>query len=247
MFIRTKGLILREVRYKEADRILTLLTETNGKITATAHGAYSKKNKLAAATQSLTCSDFLLEERNGRCSVKEASVVEYFEGLRTDISRYYLASYFMEVADAVSFEEVADPVLLRLILNTLYALSREMYPVEQIKAAFELKLCASIGFEPGLSACSVCGSPDPEEPLFCTETGSVCCRECYRSPMGKAHPIDRATLEAMRFILSANIKNFLSFTLPGDSLLELARICEEFFLLHVERKFSTLELWKTVK
>ena len=38
MFHTTRGLILREAKYKESDKILTILTETEGKITAKARG-----------------------------------------------------------------------------------------------------------------------------------------------------------------------------------------------------------------
>jgi DNA repair protein RecO (recombination protein O) len=246
MFIRTKGLILREVRYKEADRILTLYSESNGKITVTAHGAYSKKNKLAAATQALTYSDFVLENRNGRYTVKEASLVESFPGLRKEISKYYLSFYILEIIDAFIFEEVADNDLLRLALNSLYALSNNLCPDSQVKAAFELKLCTFTGYEPSIRRCCECGKDYPDDPLFCPESGIVCCRECYKPSLGTASIIEPEILSAMRYILSANLKSFLSFSLPQERLQDLEHICERYFLMHSERKFSTLELWKSV-
>ncbi|MBQ5364205.1 MAG: recombination protein O N-terminal domain-containing protein [Bacteroidales bacterium] len=60
MFQTTKGLILREVRYKEADRMLTILTESEGKITAKARGALRKSSRTGAATQQLTWSELTL-------------------------------------------------------------------------------------------------------------------------------------------------------------------------------------------
>ena len=51
MYETTKALILREVRYKESDRILTVLTDTDGKRTLKARGALRKGSKMAAATQ----------------------------------------------------------------------------------------------------------------------------------------------------------------------------------------------------
>ena len=54
MFKTVNALVLREVRYKEADRILTLLTDTDGKLTVKARGALRKSSKTAAATQLLT-------------------------------------------------------------------------------------------------------------------------------------------------------------------------------------------------
>ena len=40
MFLTTRGLVLREVRYKEADKILTVLTQHEGKVTVRARGAH---------------------------------------------------------------------------------------------------------------------------------------------------------------------------------------------------------------
>ena len=48
MFTTTNALVLREVRYKEADRILTLLTSTEGKISVKARGALRKGSRMAA-------------------------------------------------------------------------------------------------------------------------------------------------------------------------------------------------------
>ena len=60
MFKTTKGLILREVKYKEADRILTVLTEDMGKITVKARGALRKSSKVAAATQLFAFSELTM-------------------------------------------------------------------------------------------------------------------------------------------------------------------------------------------
>ena len=84
MFETTKALILREVRYKESDRILTVLTDTDGKRTLKARGALRKGSKMAAATQQLTFSELTLFENRGHATVNEATLIEPFEGLRAD-------------------------------------------------------------------------------------------------------------------------------------------------------------------
>ena len=247
MYIDTKGLVLREARYREADRIITLYTESQGKITVSAHGALSKRSKLAACTQSLTYSDFTLDYRKGRYSVKEAVAAEYFPGLREDLAKYSLACYFCEAVDALSMEETPDNTLLRIVLNALYALSNGLFPDEQIKAAFELKLISSVGFQPDVENCSVCSAEEPEDPVFCIENGSVCCRKCHTASMGWSVNIVAEVLKAMRFIIRSNLKNYISFKLPEEELNILSKACEAFFLQHTDRGFSTLEYWKTVK
>ena len=111
MFKTTRGLVLREVRYKEADRILTVLTEDMGKMTVKARGALRKGSKIAAATQFLVFSELTMLERNGFWTVSEGSTIEEFKGLRDDITALSLASYFAECIEALSDEGNPDPLL----------------------------------------------------------------------------------------------------------------------------------------
>ena len=134
MFQTTKALVLREVKYKEADRILTLLTADNGKITAKARGALRRSSKTGAATQQLTYADMTLFLNKGKWTVNEASVIEPFEGLKGDIAHFALGCYFAECAEALSVEDQRDDALLSLVLNSLYALSRDLHDARKIKA-----------------------------------------------------------------------------------------------------------------
>ena len=90
MFRTENALILREVRFKESDRILTALTADAVKMTLSAHGALSKHSRIAAATQQLTYSELTLFEKNGRYAVREAVTKEGFPGLRQDLEKLAL-------------------------------------------------------------------------------------------------------------------------------------------------------------
>ncbi len=246
MFKTVNALVLREVRYKEADRILTLLTDTDGKITVKARGALRKSSKTAAATQQLTYSEMTLFGNLGRWTVNEAAVKEGFDGLRADIGSFALGCYFAECVDALSVEDQPDAPLMQLALNCLYALSRGMYTPEHIKAAFELRLMCLAGYTPELSHCAVCGEEEPGDPVLMLERGCVCCRRCAAGA-GQTVKLDTASLNAMRHICSASPKQILSFSLEGEGAKLLSAAAEEYLLLHTERRFPTLDYWKNVK
>ena len=246
MFKTVNALVLREVRYKEADRILTLLTDTDGKITVKARGALRKSSKTAAATQQLTYSEMTLFGNLGRWTVNEATMKEGFDGLRTDIGSFALGCYFAECVDVLSVEDQPDAPLMQLALNCLYALSRGMYAPEHIKAAFELRLMCLAGYTPELSHCTVCGNEEPGDPVLMLERGCVCCRRCAAGA-GQTVKLDAASLNAMRHICSVSPKQILSFSLEGEGAKRLSAAAEEYLLLHTERRFPTLDYWKNVK
>ena len=161
MFLSTKALVLREAKYKEADKILTVLTGTEGKLTVKARGAMRKSCRYAASAQMLCFSEMTLFGSRGRWSINEAETIEQFLPLRRDIETLALGTYFAEMLEAVSDEDSPNPEMLQLGLNTLYALSRGMYTPEHIKAVFELRLMCLAGFEPALYGCDACGAETP--------------------------------------------------------------------------------------
>ena len=245
MFKTVNALVLREVRYKEADRILTLLTDTDGKLSVKARGALRKSSRTAAATQQLTYSEMTLFGNRGRWTVNEASVKEAFSGLREDLDRFALGAYFAECLEAFGVEEEPDAALLQLGLNSLYALSRALCPSEKIKAAFELRLMCLSGYAPELGRCAVCGK-EPEEPVLSLDRGQVCCQSCAYA-MGERVELTGGALNAARYLCTAPAKQLLSFQIGDDALLRLSDAAERYLLRHAERGFSALDYYKSCR
>lgn len=244
MDITTHALVLREVNYKEADKILTLLTPDHGKMTASARGCRRKNSKVGAGAQLLVYSELTLYEFQGRWAIREANTEELFWGIRRDVEKLALASYFAELTELLSQEEVPAPELMSLILNSLYALDRLDKPKEQVKSAFELKLMSLAGYAPLLDACGVCGR-EPEEPMLHLREGVLHCRAC-RGKMGEgvSLPLTGGSLNAMRHVALGNPKRLFSFRLPGPEQKLMNEVCEAFVQTQLERGFATLDFYK---
>ena len=116
-YLTTRGLVLRTTEYKETDRILTVLSADRGLLTMKARGVRSNRSKLKGACQLLTYAEFTVGEAHGFSSITEATALEMFPELRTDIELLALASYFAQLAEVLSQEDAASPALLPLILN----------------------------------------------------------------------------------------------------------------------------------
>lgn len=242
-----KGLVLREVPYKESSRILTVLTDTDGKMTVSANGAKRKGSKTAAASQLLAYSEMTLSGSRGRWYLNDAATVELFEELRIDICSLALGTYFAELLETVSNEDMPDPEILRLGLNCLYLLSKGRFPPEIIKPVFELKLMCLAGYEPMLEGCSVCGEAEPERPLFDLEGGAVCCASCRSALPGKKAELCADSLKAMRHVVSAQGASAFSFALPAAAMERLMRAAEEYVSECLERRFRSLEYYYDVR
>ena len=246
MYLNTKALVLRETKYKDADKILTVLTADEGKLTVKARGALRKSCKYAAASQILCYSDMTLFGNKGKWSLNEAQTIEQFLPLREDIEYLALANYFADLLDAVSDEDSPNPEVLQLGLNSLFALSRRLYSSEHIKAVFELRLMCLSGFEPDLYGCVACGEEMPNDALFSLKGGVMHCRGCSPGSVGISMPLSNDVIEAMRYICLAEPKKIFSFSIPESAEKQLCDITEAYVASQLERGFSSLDYWKGV-
>ena len=245
MHLQTKALVLRETAYKESDKILTLLTQEAGRLTASARGCRRKGSPIAAGSQLLVWSDVVLHEYRGRWTVQEAAVDREFRGMREDLEKFSLGCYFAEVTELLVVEGLPCPELLSLLLNSLHALDRLDRPLGLVKAAFELRAMCLAGYEPLLDACAVCGAPEPEPPLFHLNEGVLCCAACRtEAGEGAAVPLEGGALAAMRHIVYGDPKRLFSFRLEGADLSCLSHVCQRFLTTQLDRGFRTLDFYQ---
>lgn len=243
MHITTRGLVLREVNYKEADKILTVLTGEGGKRTVKARGCRRRGSRLAASAQLLAYSEMTLFEYRDYCTMNEASSLEQFWGVRSGVDKLALGSYFAETMETVALEGRSDPELLSLILNALYALDKLDRPLALVKAAYELRLLCLAGYAPILDACARCGAPEPEAPVLNLTEGVICCGKCFAGT-GGAVLLNAGALAAMRHVAEGDPRRMFSFRLGAQGLAGMGRACEAFLLAQLERGFRTLDFYK---
>ena len=257
MIFSSKGLVIRVTDIKEHDRLLTIYTEQSGIVTALARGSRSLKSRKMASTVLFAYSDFVFHGEGDRVHVSEAELIEGFYGVRDSIDGLSLAMYICEVIEEVG-TSVAERELLRLSLNSLYAISEGKHSTEKIKAAFEMRLSLILGLEPDLSACQRCGNGKGEF-FFDVMAGALECGECHKlSGLGG----DRLALEheasvicilsqsartAMLYSLYAPLEKLFSFNLGEEDMRLFSRAAEEYILNHLERGFRTLDFYNEVK
>ena len=245
--IVTKGIVLRATPTKESDYILTLLTDALGRVSVVARGARRRTSRIAAGCELLAFSELVLYQRGSWYYLDEASTITLFDGVRQDVELLSLASYFAEMAECVTAEDEPSPEILSLLLNALYALSELHKPQSIVKAAFELKLLALSGYEPLLDGCAVCGAHNPKAPVFDARQGVLLCAE--HAPRGAEElcALDAGSFAAMRHVLLSEPKRMLSFALSGETEKRFAAACEAFARIQLERRFKTLDFYKSIK
>ncbi len=245
MYLTTKALVLRVTDYNDRDCLLTVLTPEHGRLTVKARGLRRKNSPLVAPCQLLAMGEFTLFEYHGMYTVNEAQSVELFHGLRRDLTKLSLGTYFAQVAEVLSQEDLPNPELLSLLLNCLYALDKLHKPEAMVKAVFELRAASIAGYSPDLLGCHVCGNQNANR--FDLSQGRLICKDCVDDgQQGIRMPVTESMLQAMRYIVFCNPKKLFSFDAPVETLEQLSSVTEGYLTTQLERGFSTLDFYKSL-
>lgn len=243
--IQTTGLIIREQKVSENDRLVTVITKDLGVIRAFCPGALKVSGKRLSSTAFLSYSRLSISKSRDTYRITEATAEKIFWELRNDFTRLSLASYFCEVCGVVAPKEEPANDYLRLILNCLHMLSNESINVEKIKSIFELRSALYSGYMPDVTDCAKCGNE--LNGCFFDVVGGVCyCEKCAAANSFKGiFAVSLSVLTAIRHILYSPLEKAFSFNINPESMKILSDVSERFLCAQLNRSFDTLEFYKT--
>ena len=197
---RDDGIVLRTQKLGEADRIITILGRTSGRIRAVAKGVRRTKSRFGARLEPFTHVDLMLHTGRSLDIITQAEVIRpYGQPLAGDYPRYTVGVAMLETAERFTPVE-KEPALrqLLLLIGGLRALGDAEHAPGLVLDAFLLRSLAVAGYAPALQECARCGAPEsgaPESgalrsgrrlPAFAVAAGGMVCASCR--PPGAASP-----------------------------------------------------------
>lgn len=240
MRFSTNGLIVKESNTGENDRIITVVTADRGLVRAFATGTRRIGSKNFSGTGLLCYSNLTFNQKKDTYKVQEATPIEVFFSLRSDIEKMALAQYFCELCLAIVPEEEPAEPYLKIVLNSLSFLADGKRDFYLLKAITELRMLTIAGYMPDLVACTDCGAFAEEDMFFDPYSGLLYCN-AHRPERPGLQPLNGALLAALRHIMYADISKLYSFSLLGEGARALSGITEKFVTVQTERRYKTLE------
>ena len=148
--VELTGMIIKQMPVREYDKRLVILTAESGKITAFARGARRMGGRLMGTTEPFCFGTFRLFPGKEAYTLTEANVTRYFEELRSDYDSYAYASYFLEIADYYTRENLEAYEDLNLIYASLAALISGRFERRLVRCAYEIRSLVIAGEYPGV-------------------------------------------------------------------------------------------------
>lgn len=257
------GVVVRVRDVGDRDRYLSVLTAEHGRITLLSRGSHSVRSPQVAVSQLYTYANFEYYHKDSIRILKGGSVIQPFYALSSDMDRLNLAAYMCDVVCEVSDEGEEAGELLRLLLNSLYAVSHDLRAQELLKGAFELRAAALSGYLPELDGCRSCGAEMGENFYLDVMNGALLCSECLerqaperRLAVGSDEhhaadvlcPLSEAVCAALSYCFCAPMQRLFSFELPDrEDRILFARAAQTYLLSHLGRGFDSLQFYHTMR
>ena len=151
---KTEGIIIRRRDYKDADRILTIMTRNHGKIAVQGSGIRRIPSRRSPHVELLNHCIVTLYQGRAFPILTEAQTIESFSEIKGDLDRVGLAYHLCELVDGLCPEDQENPGVFVLLKNTLTLLTRleqEDEPQMQtqkkkIIREFEIDLLTRLGY-----------------------------------------------------------------------------------------------------
>lgn len=230
------GMVLTSMPVGEYDRRITILTKERGKIAAFVKGARRPKSTMVAATNPFCFGEFEAYAGRNSYTVVRASIQNYFQEISKDLEKTYYGCYFLEVADYFSMENSDCQEQLKLLYQTLRALSVKSLSPRLVRRIYELKTLVYHGVYPNVFSCVECGSK--EDLVWYDRTRRVMfCKACARGrSMMELSP---AVLYTLQYIITSPITKLYTFTVKDDVLSILDKIIAECMGFAADRSFRS--------
>ena len=148
--VNVTAIVLSATPVGEYDKRVVLLTKERGKITTFARGSRRQTSKLMAATNLFAFGEFKLYPGRNSYTLTDAHIQNYFEELRLDFVGAYYGMFFLEVCDYYTRENNDEKEMLKLLYQSLKALSVKSLNRKLVQCIFEMKAMVINGEFPGM-------------------------------------------------------------------------------------------------
>lgn len=239
------GMVLSAMPVGDYDKRLVILTRERGKISAFAKGARRPNSALLACSQPFTFGVFSLFAGKSSYNITAAEISNYFPELREDIDSVYYGMYFCEFADYITKENNDEGDILKLLYQTLRAVSKKTIELPLIRLVFEFKIMALSGVAPQVFNCVKCEKTG-EEYFFSVSNGGLLCKEC-RGNDNKAIRLCTSSVYTLQYIMSKDVENLYTFRVSREVLKELEAVIKPYLDYYINHEFKSCELIKSLK
>ena len=211
-----RGMVISSMPIGEYDRRLEILTDSIGRISAFARGARKPSSPLVSISRVFAFGEFDLYEGRNSYSVNAARISNYFEELTKDVELSYYGFYFLELAAYFTREGLDATEILKLLYQSLRALSLESVSHRLVRGIYELKLLEVNGICPDIDT------------------------------VKRSFDLNQSALYAIDFVKRMPVEKLYTFRLTPEVEQEFTETANTLLTRVADKKFHSLEMLESI-
>ncbi len=236
---KDEAIVLRSHKLGEADKIITLLTREHGKKRAVAKGLRRTKSKFGGRLEPATHLQMELYRGRNLDIITGAEIIDPHVPLRENHHKYLCVQSMLEMMDKSLHEHQQVDNAFQALSASLTAMEGEINSYELMLAAYELKMCALVGYRPHLDHCMACGAGlSGTRAILRLSEGGICCPSCS-GPASAAISLDPEMLEMLRRIFRTSMADVSRISLDSRAARKLMRLSFSFSEYHLDRPIKS--------
>jgi DNA repair protein RecO (recombination protein O) len=241
----SEAIILQSYPLGEADRIVSFLSRSMGRVRGVAAGARRTKSRFGSTLERLSHVRIWIYERETRDLVRisQCELIESFLDAYRDYACGLALALFAEITEAVLPERDASDANFRLLLLVAQAVKRTGKP-ELAMAYFALWTVKLGGWLPALDRCARCGREfsgerGGEPAYFSRSASAVVCGKCRKPGMRVISPV---ALAAAHRMLAGHLDQLTEEMIPARAARDLTDVMLDVIENQIDRKLASREL-----
>src|SRR6266571_4659608 len=180
----TEAVVLRSIRFGEADRVLHLYTRDRGRVGAVAKGVRKTKSRFGGRLEPLSHVELMLHQGGGELqTITGAQLIRPHQSARDDYYRLSAGLIGAEAMLRLFTEQERNERAFTALTRFLDVLDEtphagERPSLDPLALAFQLKLLWLSGYLPHLTSCAECGADDATLVGYSPRAGGAVCGAC---------------------------------------------------------------------
>lgn len=226
---QTEGIVIRNIKLNEADKIVIIFSRNYGKIRAIAKGIRKTRSQFGSSLENLTRVKLLVYKGKNLYTISQTEIVKSFFLNSKDLNRYALAIQCAEIIDRITEEEDPNEQIYNIFTDMLEFLNDEKN-ITLLTEAFKWKLTNILGFQPELKKCINCNQSvkNSDYHTFDIKKGGIVCNACCGSKNCYQIKISNYCLKLLKRIIVADLAMIHNKKVIECELCQLSKITEKY-------------------
>ena len=229
IFLKTEGIVLKELPLKENDSFFVLFTKDFGKLEVLAKGIKKPESKLCGHLNQFSISDFAIVKGRNFYQLAGSVISQNFSNLNNNFFGLFLLSYCLEVINFLTDYEQREHLLYQELSDILVFFSKENIEDKineksflsycGMASCFNYRLLCLLGYKPELDHCVICKN-EPNDFYF-NFSGGIVCEKCFKFSDKK---ISMEMIKILKFAEKNDLTQFLQIKISKQKIFELLNL-----------------------